>query len=270
MTLRTVLSLALIFLLLTPLAAAQISPNARLLQRPEWDGAIGVGFHPDLWPVSFRNELRFQEWKNATAIMYGPEFAATFMEKIAAGGRFWCISYDPQPGDRETAFSDIDIWGKYQLLDDPISVSGGLLLTVPSGDYDIPHPLATGKCNPELFSAVRYYITDSFVLIAHLGVRFNIDRKTTSAQSETEEEIKGETSYQAGGGFILQILPELNLLGEINFETKRYSGRESEGETLVGAEYSLTDTCNLSGGVGFGFGDAAPEWESILAFELLL
>jgi len=268
MVLKAVLKPAILFFILVSVAAGQISPNTRLLQRSEWDGAIGVGFHPDLWPLSFQNSLRFQEWKHATAIMYGPSLSATFMETVTAGGRFWCISYDPKPGDRDTVFSDIDLWTKYQLLDEPVSISAGLLFTIPSGDYDIPHPSATGKYNFEFFSAVRYYITESFVLIAHLGIRFNNDRKITSGNSKTE--IEGETSYQAGGGIIVKILQELDLVGEFNFETKRYCRQERDEEALLGLRYFLAETANLSGGLGIGFEDETPEWESILTLELLL
>ena len=257
----------LVSLIIPALTSAQISPNSRLYQRPEWDGAVVTG----PW---LRGEIRYQHWdfahlRSADTFCLGPTFAMPLSDTRAElGGRFWMIYYDPNRKDNKTGLSDIDLWGKYQLIDDPFLLSIGALFTLPTGSDKIVVPRSTGEFNLEFFTGLRAYLTDIFAVIGHAGFRFNSDAdiKFSDEPCSTGD---GKASWNFGGGVIFEASPQLNILAEFNYESERY--RHSHGDTeLTGmAEYLVSENLSLSGGLGIGLDNFAPEFELIGGLTVL-
>ncbi|MDP8236664.1 MAG: hypothetical protein P9M08_09790 [Candidatus Erginobacter occultus] len=245
-------------LLVVPVAAeAQVSPDTRLLQRPEWDGAVFTGLYLD-------GQFRYQKWDEMKSWMIGPTFAMSFAEmpQLETGARVFVLNSNPDGASDETGFSDIDLWGKLQFLDDPLLLSAGLLITLPTGAEKVLHPKASGEFNVELFGAGRYYATDMLALIGHIGLRINSDMDVKVGG--VKGEIDGETQFLLGAGVICEATPELDVLGELNFATEAYKDYDSDIELTGGVQYNFSPDICGRGGIGIGLDDGAPDFELIL------
>ena len=264
---KHIFAVAAALLVLPAVAGAQISPNTRLLQKPEWDGAVFA----NPWVYG---QIRYQYYssnfdpgadkqKIKTSVFgLGPTFAMSIptLEQLELGGRAWFLSSSTKNGGRSTGtgLSDVDIWGKYQFIDDPILLAGGLLFTLPTGTEKVVS-LGAGEINVEFFGATRYYITDVFALVGHLGLRSNGDAKKKT--KDAEYDLDGQASFELGGGLIYQAIPEMNILAELNFATEPYKDLDNDIEITAGVEYSLMDNFNLRGGFGIGLDDVSPDFE---------
>lgn len=253
-------------LLVVPVTGeAQVSPDTRLLQRVERDGAVFTGAYLDA-------QFRYQNWDMGDGWLLGPTFAMSFADlpQLELGSRVLLVSMKadkPAKGDTETGLGDINIWGKYQFVDDPVLLSAGLLFTLPTGSEKVVHPDATGEFNVEFFGAARYYIVDVVALIGHLGLRINADAdyKIKGAKYEVD----GETQFMLGGGVIFEATPELDILGELNFATEPYKDTDNQIEITGGAEYSFSEAFAGRGGIGIGLDDGSPDIELILAGSIV-
>lgn len=261
-------ALAAALLAVSAPAFAVISPNTRLLQRPEWDGEVFV--NPWIY-----GQMRYQHYSRdldtpvgsskmkTDVFAIGPIFAMPIpnLEQLEVGGRAWFLSSSSKNGEKGsgTGLSDLDLWGKYQFIDDPVKLAAGLLFTLPTGAEKVISPWATGEFNVELFGALRYYIADNFALSTHLGLRINAD--ADKKVKNTKYELDGQASFELGGGIIYQINDELNLLGELNFGTEPYKDMDNDIELTGGLEYALQENFALRGGLGVGLDDVAPDFE---------
>lgn len=273
---KVLLTFAVCLLTLPALAGAQASPDAlvlhnpddaRLLQNPELDGAVVSA----PW---LRGQFRYQKWdvdpgRKANAMLFSPTFAIPLgMEKMEVGGRTSLIIFDPDGGSNETGMGDVDLWGKYQIIDDPILLSAGILFTLPTGSEKVIHPWATGEFNFEGFGAMRYYLNDTTALIGHLSLRYNADMDVKV--SGVKYEVDGEVSFGIGGGAIVEVTPELNVMGELIIETESYKDTDNNIEITGEAEYFVNDNISINGGIGVGLDDWTPEFEVILGLGALL
>ena len=238
---------------------ADLTQNDRLMQRPEWDGAVMQG----PW---IEGALSFQEWDSdlgeATVWTLGPTFVTSLPSNpdIELGGRVDLMYYDPDNFDSETGVSDIDIWGKYQFIKTPeYMLSAGLLLTLPTGSKEIVHPHASGEVNFEGFAAGRYRVDSQMALIAHVALRKNSDMDVEI--NSVEVEIEGEMQIAVGGGVIYEVTPDLNLQGELNAATEAYDEYDNDIQLRFGADYQVTPDLMLRGGTAIGLDEGAPEWE---------
>ena len=250
-------------LLVVPVTGeAQVSPDTRLLQRVERDGAVFTGAYLD-------GQFRYQKWDNAKGWLFGPTIAMTIpdLPQLELGSRAFLVSMDPDGGSSETGIGDIDIWGKYQFIDDPVLLAAGMLFTLPTGDEDVMHYNATGEFNVEFFGALRYYIQDSVALIGDIGLRMNADADIKTAGGKVEAD--GETQFMLGAGVIFEATPELDILGEIDFATEAYKDFDSQIELTGGVEYAFTEAFAGRGGIGIGLDDGAPDFELILAASFI-
>jgi len=243
-------------------AAADITQNHRLLQRPEWDGAV----IQNNWA---EGSLRFQKWDfdlgDAEVWLLGPTFITTLpnLPKLELGTRLSIINYDPDFDSSETGLTDIDVWGKYQFFrDSNLMLSAGLLLTLPTGSDDVIHPRASGEVNVEAFVAGRYQADRKTALIGHVAMRKNsdMDVRIRGMRFETD----GELQLAIGAGIIFEVAPQLNLIGEFNLATEPYDDFDNDIQLVGGAEYKFNANFSFRGGLGIGLDDGAPEWEIIL------
>ncbi|MEA1927280.1 MAG: hypothetical protein U9N73_03675, partial [Candidatus Auribacterota bacterium] len=249
---------------------AQISPDSRLLQRPEFDGAVITG----PW---LRSEMRYQHWKlgdeiKSDSFLIGPTFAIPIAyDLVELGGRTSVIYYDPDTGGDQWGFSDIDIWGKYMVMDDPCLISVGMLITLPTGEEKVIYPRASGEFNVELFSGIRYYISELVTLIGHMNLRYNsdMDAEVEVGGTRVSSEIDGKVSFGLGGGIIFEVAPGFNILGELSLETERYDDMDNDIELTGGMEYFLNEMVSLNGGLGVGIDKGAPEFEIIGGINVL-
>lgn len=249
---------------------AQVSPDSRLLQRPEYDGALVTG----AW---LRGETRYQHWKlgdeiKSDCFMVGSTFALPIAyDLVELGGRISLNYYDPDLGGDVWGFSDIDLWGKYLVMDDPCLLSVGMLITLPTGAEKVIYPRASGEFNIELFSGIRYYISDITALIGHINLRYNsdMDLKIKVDGTTFSDEADGKVSFGVGGGMIFEASPGFNILGEVSIETERYKAMDNDIELTGGVEYFLTEMVSLNGGLGVGIDKGAPEFEVIGDINIL-
>jgi hypothetical protein len=247
-------------LVATPLsAAADVTLNDRLLQRPERDGAV-VQNH---W---LEGSLRIQDWDDFDAWLLGPTFMTTLptLPALELGTRFGIIHFDPDGAGSETGLTDIDLWGKYQFYRDAqMMLSGGLLLTLPTGRDDVIHPRASGEINVEAFVAGRYQADRQTALIAHFMLRRNSDMDIEI--NNFRRSIDGKFQMGIGAGIIYEVAPALNLIGEFNLATEAYDDMDNEIQLWGGAEYKLAPGVSLRGGLGIGLDDGSPDIEIMLA-----
>ncbi|KJS33192.1 MAG: hypothetical protein VR64_02945 [Desulfatitalea sp. BRH_c12] len=264
---RLMILYVLTVLLSIPLSAtAEITQNSRLLQRPEWDGAV-------MQKNWIEGALRFQEWDtdfgDVSVWSLGPTFITSLPgnPRIELGGRFDIMNFDPDNSDSETGLSDIDLWGKYQFYQDArFMLSAGLLVTLPTGSEEVIHPRASGEFNAEMFVAGRYQASQQLAMIGHLALRKNSDMDIEF--NGFEGEVDGETQLAVGGGIIYAVTPQLDLQGEFNIATEAYEIFDNDIQLRGGAEYRVANDFSLRGGIGIGL-DGAPDWDLILGCAYL-
>ncbi len=247
---------------------AEIKSNMRLLQKPEWDGAVFNG----QW---LNTDFRYQSFENDSVesdyLIFGPTFATSFpdLPGLELGMRFWLMNTDYDYYEDEFGVSDIDCWGKYQFFNrSRLSLTGGFLFTLPSGGNGVMHNRASGEVNFEMFGSARFYASDTIAIIGHVGIRKNSDMNfSLSAEDDARSfqgEIDGEIQFEFGGGAIVQVLSDLNILGELNVATEAYEDSGSDFQITTGAEYIINSYVSLKSGVGFGLDDGAPDMEIII------
>ncbi|MBT8339545.1 MAG: transporter [Desulfatitalea sp.] len=260
---RIIILWVITILLTIPTAAfAEVTPGDRLIQRPEWDGAI----MPYQWvqgAVGYAKQDT--DSGDATKWYFEPSFIASLTNlPLEIGARTQLIDFNLDLNNTsndidETGLGDIDIWCKYQFLKKPeYFVSAGLLLTLPTGSEDIIDPAASGEVNLELFAAGRYYVDQDFAVIGHAGLRMNHDADV-KVQGQTRT-LDGETQFLLGGGVIYALNQKLNLQGEINIATDAYDNSDNDAQLRGGVEYQLHPDFKLRSGLTFGLDDGAYDW----------
>jgi hypothetical protein len=244
-------------------AAADVTQNDRLLQRPEWDGAVIA----TNW---LEGSLRYQGWEiddiDIDVWMLGPTFMTSLpnLPALELGARLALIHFDPDLGSSETGVTDIDLWGKYQFYKThSLMLSSGLLLTLPTGSDDIIHPSASGEVNVEVFAAGRYQADRRTALIGHFFLRKNRDADIEYRGVSVTAD--GELQAGFGVGAIYEMTRQLNLIGQFNFATEAYEDMDNFIQLTGGAEFKVNSNLSLRGGLGLGLDDGAPEFELMIA-----
>ena len=133
-------------------------------------------------------------------------------------------------------------------------------MTLPTGSDEIIHPHASGEVNVEMFTAVRYEVMKPLVIIGHFGLRRNGDIEKELNNRDLPK-VDGELQVEIGGGAIYEVIPYLNLQGEINFATEAYENFDNDIRLRTGADYKLSQNFSLRGGIGIGLDEGAPKWE---------
>lgn len=253
-----ILGLIMLLTAVPAISSADITQSDRLLQRPEWDGAVMTASLID-------GGVTYEDWEDDgfdfTVWSLGGVFITSLpgVPNLELGGRLDFMNYDPDTGDSESGLSDIDLWGKYQLYRDAqMMISAGLLLTLPTGSDDILHPHASGEFNAEVFGAGRYQASRFLAIIGHLMLRQNDDMDFKIGS--TEITFDGETQWGFGGGVIYEVNPQVNLQGELNFATEPYDNWEDDIQLRGGVEFNLSPAFTFKTGLSLGLDDGAPDW----------
>ncbi len=234
---------SIIGLAIAATAVAGVSPNSRLIRAPERDGAV----FSSIW---LRGEAVYQNWDNADVFELRPTFALPLLdEQVELGARWGLRHVNPDRGDSETGLTNIDLWGKFQVLDAPLLLSVGGIVTLPVGSDDVERDVFRLGA----FGATRYYVNSDFALIGNVSLRHNADLNGAD----------GKIQFGLGGGLIYQVIPELNITGELNLETKQFDNFDNYIAVTGGVEYLLADNLSLQGGLTVGLDDDAPDFELI-------
>ncbi len=181
------------------------------------------------------------------------------VKQLEVGGRVGFGSTDaPSPPDGSGA-TDLDIWGKWDLgvAQGPTDFTVGALATVPTGDDSAG--LGFDAFNLEVFGALRHRLTTATVS-GHVGVRANGDGRIRGV------DINGKTSAIIGGAVLYPVSDVVNLVGEINLETERFRGADSDTRILGGINWRLFERGILRGAVAAGLTDGAPDVQLLVGY----
>lgn len=238
-------------------ARRAVTNENRLFQRFIEDGAVTE----NIW---LEVQGRYQDFDQAEVGLLGVIFAATLAEDLELGGRFHLVSEDPEVGDSETGFGDMDIYGKIRLSTQPTQYSLGMLLKLPTGDDDKTPRIGTGEMDVAFFGAFRRDF-GAVSLVGSVGLRINQDPEIEADPNAPgrSPELEGETSVQAGAGILFALTRNLVGVLEFAYETERFDSLGSDFRITLGAEYRRRETFGIRGAVAGGSGDWAPDTEVI-------
>jgi hypothetical protein len=228
--------------------------DVRLIQRPIEDA-------PGAEAAYVEGQLRYQDFDGGSSIIFGGYGAVTVAEDFEVGTFIGFESTDPDVGDGESGLLDIDVYGRYNFAPiqtdaADIHATSGLLISLPVGSED----LLQETLDVEGFGAARFAF-DTFVLTGTLGLRINGDHERGAGGGR---EIEGELSIFLAGGGLLPVSETVTLTGELDIETARFDGGESDVRLTPGVDVIAGETLHLRGGVGIGLSDGAPDLELIL------
>ena len=235
---------------------AAIAPSYRaeaqfwyLSNTPSFQSPFDLDNVPSSAPSSVESDA--DKASDANVYELRPMFAFNVAEDLEFGARFGLAQRDPSSGDSDTGLTDLDVWGKISLVTDPIRITAGMVLSLPTGDEDTL--LGTGETNIEFFGAARYDFS-KVSLAANLGVRINQDQDFGSAEAE------GQNSILAGAAVLIPAGDKLVLTAEWAMETERLEGLKNYSTLLGGAEYRFREEIMLRAAAGGGLSDGSPDF----------
>jgi len=265
--------LSLIFpaiLAVSPPASAAPPPredgNVRLFQQFITDAAVTSQW----WEARVRVlQGASPPVQNADAIAIGPVIAVSPISNLELGGRVDFIDYQLDHAittnrgprrfrfDGESGAGDIEVFGKYRVMTNPVQLAFGGTVTLPTGSED--DGLGTGEVVPAVFAAVRANM-NGFIGVAHLGARFNHDAQILGTN------LNGRTSVFLGAGFLVEPSDSLYWTGELTIETEKYRDApgvniDSDLRLTGGISWTFSRHSSLRGSAGVGLADAAPDLE---------
>jgi hypothetical protein len=152
---------------------------------------------------------------------------------------------------------DTDLWAKYHLgkvWAENGDVAVGALMTLPTGDSDAG--VGFDSSQVEFFGAGRYSF-ERFVLTANAGVRLVGGGEVVGVP------MAGEVSPSAGVGVVWPLFTNLTLIGELDYEGKRFKGGEADTRILAGANWQIFRHGFFRLAIAAGLSDGAPDVELI-------
>ena len=242
--------------------------NLRLFQQFFEDAAITSQW----WGV----EARIQNGavppiQNADGRSISPVIAISPVRNLELGGRVSWLHYNLDHAitvpagsgtrtiDGNSGATDIEFFGKYRVMLEPVQLAFGASVTLPTGSKD--DGLGTGKVVPMVFGAVRKEL-GNYIAVAHLGLRFNPDVDLLSTH------LNGKTSTSIGGGIIAKVSTSFNWTGEVTVESERFSDAPglpaaSDIRATAGAQWLFAKHHILRAALSAGLSDGAPSYELI-------
>ena len=251
-----------------PLLAVAASASPALAQNPPLTGDFRLlqrqNFYEDAGLIrSTWLELRgdYADWggggrdKQLTGIA-----VFQFADRFEVGGDFGYLdrSRDEDQvifGERlgsdfsDNGFTDVNLFGKYQIVSGDKPWAVGLLVKLPTGDES--ELLGSGAADYEVFVANRRE-KEKRAMVWNAAVRFNGDPEFSGGGG-------GETSFAAGAGAIFRMSYSWSFLVEGRYETRRYDGDDPIFMVTPSFDYRPTENIALRFGVGIGFTDGAPD-----------
>ncbi len=233
-------------------ARKSVTNENRLFQRFIEDGAVTE----NVW---LEGQFRFQAFEDADIFSIAPIIAVNVAEDLEFGGRFALASVDPDQGDSETGFTDLELYGKVRLTTEPTQFALGLILELPTGDEEESLRLGNGEIDVGFFGGMRRDF-GAVSLVGNVGLRINQDPDLDPSGGVS---LEGETSVQLGGAFLFAMSRRLVGSVEASYETERIDGAGSDFRVTLGGDYRWPESYALRIALVGGTGDSAPEVEVI-------
>ncbi len=228
--------------------------EARSFLRFIEDGAIVPSFYLEGQGRYLINQspLGDSEVEESNVLILAPVIAFNVAEDFEFGARVGYANRDRDEGGSQSGWTDTEIWGKLSMVTEPMSVSIGIMLTLPTGDEN--DFLGTGETDVEFFGGIRKDL-DRFTFTGHGGMRINQD------PDFEDVDLEGKNSWLLGAGMNITATKNLALLIEWAFESERLEDAEQDSRIAGGFYYRLGQRFRLRAAVGVGLSDAAPDTE---------
>lgn len=234
----------------TPVAAADFMDETRPFVRYMED----AGFPEKMYGEGV---FQYQAWDGANAILIGVQDDYRVSPLMVVGGRFGFMSWSPDEGDGESGLMDLDVFGKYLVMDGPTTkMVAGVLLNLPIGSDKI---FGNSTFDIEAFGALRYAL-EKMVILGNFGFRMNGSIDLGLDIPGIDDEIDGELSILFGGGMLYPVNENVTLTGEFTFETDRYENADGPIQLTPGVDYTLASGLKLRGALSLGLSDGAPDF----------
>jgi hypothetical protein len=199
-----------------------------------------------------RSPFGDSEAEDSNVLYLGPVVAFNVAEDFEFGARVGYANRDRDEGGSQSGLTDADLWGKVSIVSDPMSISVGILLTMPTGDER--KFLGTGETDVEFFSGIRKDLK-RVTLSGHAGLRINQD------PDFEDVDVEGKNSWLLGGGLIISATQNLGLLLEWAYESERLEGADKDSRIMGGFHYRIGENFRFRAAAGFGISDGAPDTE---------
>jgi len=238
----------------SPSLAREVDGDDRLLTQFVKDGDVVA----HRW---LEGTTEFQSWDNGDRASAGALLAFTLASDFEVGVAFAGNWVDPDGGSSESGFADTQVFGKVRLIEKPVILSVGTVITIPTGDED--EGMGTGELDMEFFGAIRKAYR-SMTCVANAGFRVNQDADARLSEGgfagkQSGGETEGKVSGTLGAGLIFLQGEHWSYQAELSFETKRYRNHDSNLRFIPGVSYR-TARASLRAGVAIGLSDAAPDY----------
>jgi len=231
----------------------KIGPESRLFMRFIEDAAIVPSYWLEGRAQLMTNLPAFDDGSGsgneASRLDVGPVFALNVAEDFEFGARVSLSDRDPEGAASKSGLSDMDIWGKVSVVTDPVKISLGVLLSLPTGNSD--KLLGTGETDVEFFGGIRKDFAH-LTLVGNAGFRVNQDPDFGDLTLE------GKNSVLVGGALLFPAGDRVVLSAEWAFETERYRGLDSDSRLLGGFEYRQNESVRFRAAAGGGISQGAP------------
>ena len=217
--------------------------------QPSMQSPFGLDNVPGAAPSSRKRDA--DKASEADIFELRPVFAMNVAEDLEFGARFGLAQRDPARGGGDTGLTDLDLWGKISLVSDPVKISAGLVLSLPTGNGD--SLLGTGETNVEFFGAIRKDFA-RLTVAGNLGVRINQDQDLNGSEAE------GNNSLLIGAAVLFPAGEKTVVTAEWAIETERLEGLKNYSTLLGGAEYRYREDLIFRAAVGGGLSDGSPDF----------
>ncbi len=159
--------------------------------------------------------------------------------------------------------TDLDAWGKYHLgkAGDATEFAVGATVTIPTGDEAAG--LGDDSFAVGAFGAMRY-VYDRFIFSAHAGVRLNADGKEFTPVGSSE--LKGDVSPMVGVGVFFPFTDVVTLVGELNYEGRRFEERDTAIRALGGLNWRVSNRGIVRSALSVGLDDGAEDAQIFVGY----
>lgn len=198
-------------------------------------------------------QFQYADFEGGSSISLGVQGAYRVMPLMEAGGRVGFASVSPEVGDGESGLLDVDVYGRYTVMEGPtMRVTAGALLNLPVGSDKI----GEGTFDFGGFGALRYAMTKG-VILGHFGLRINGDSEIETGYGTFD--VEREMQILFGGGILYPLSEAATLTGEFTFESAEYDGGDSALQLTPGIDFGLASGLKVRGALALGLSDGAPD-----------
>jgi hypothetical protein len=201
--------------------------------------------------------LHYASYDGFSNMLIGAQGGYGINPNLEVDARVSFAKLSPEEGDGESGLSDIFVAGRYLLPIKNLKAAAGGYVTLPIGKEEV----GGGKLNFGAFAALRHPLSSGMVITGNVGINFveikkiDYDFDPNTFKTTTKETSDYENSIRLAAGLIYPVNPQLNVVGEWFMET------EIDYMMISGAaDYKLSPTGRLRGGLGLGLDDGAPDF----------